>query len=62
MAQSRHGAMSAQSPLSGVKRKFELRAVRSAFDPSRTLSRLDDHGLLVTNISCSSGTIINGGC
>ena len=36
MAQSRHGAMSALSPLSGGKRKSDLRAVRSASDPERT--------------------------
>jgi hypothetical protein len=30
------GAMSDLSPLSGVKRKSDLRADRSAFDPERT--------------------------
>jgi len=54
--------MSDLSPLSRAKRKLDIGAVTSVDDPSRTLSRLDDHGLLVTNISCSSGTIINGGC
>jgi len=42
MAHLGHGEMSALSPLSGVKRKSDLRAVRSAFDPrsSATHSRL----------------------
>jgi hypothetical protein len=31
-----HGAMSELSPLSGVKRKLDLGAVRSAFDTERT--------------------------
>jgi hypothetical protein len=31
-----HGAMSARSPLSGVKRKSDFGAVRSAYDPKRT--------------------------
>src|SRR6478609_1293823 len=33
LAQSGHGAMSARSPLSGVKRKSDFGAVRSAYDP-----------------------------
>jgi hypothetical protein len=36
MAQSGNGAMSALSSLSGVKRKLDLRAVRSAYDPKLT--------------------------
>ena len=35
-AQSGNGTMSALSPLSGVKRKLDLGAVRSAYDPQRT--------------------------
>jgi hypothetical protein len=31
-----HGAMSAKSPFSGVKRKSHFGTVRSAFDPTRT--------------------------
>ena len=33
-----HGAMSDLSPLSGVKRKLDFGAVRSAFDPLQTLA------------------------
>jgi hypothetical protein len=33
----------ATRPLSGAKRKFDLRAVRSAFDPKRTSVDLDQH-------------------
>jgi len=33
--------MSALSPLSGVKRKLDLGAVRSAFDPKPTLAALN---------------------
>src|SRR6266576_6615516 len=36
MALFGHGAMSDLSPLSGVKRKLDFGAVRSAFDPERT--------------------------
>jgi hypothetical protein len=36
LARFGHAAMSALSPLPGVKRKSDLRAVRSAFDPRRT--------------------------
>ena len=35
LAQSGNGAMSALSPHSGVKRKLDLGAVRSASDPAR---------------------------
>src|SRR5260370_37767370 len=35
MARSGHLATSGLSPLSGVKRKSDLRAVRSAYDPGR---------------------------
>ena len=38
MARTGHGAMSALSLLSGVKRKSGLRAVRSVVDPERTSS------------------------
>jgi hypothetical protein len=34
-----HGAMSAPSPLSGVKRKSDLRAISSAFDPGADMTR-----------------------
>jgi hypothetical protein len=36
-----HGAMSARSPLSGVKRKSDFGAVRSAYDPNRTSATSD---------------------
>jgi hypothetical protein len=36
MALFGHGAMSDLSPLSGVKRKSDFRAVRAALDPERT--------------------------
>jgi len=36
MAPKGHGAMSALSPLLGVKRKSDFRAVKSAFDPTAT--------------------------
>jgi hypothetical protein len=39
MALSGHGAMSDMSPLSGVKRKPDFGAVRSAFDPRRDITR-----------------------
>ena len=38
MALYRHRAMSDLSPLSGPKRKLDLGAVRSAFDPTATLA------------------------
>src|SRR5258708_6629178 len=37
-AQNGHGAMSQLSPLSGVERKLDFGAVRSAFDPTETSS------------------------
>src|SRR5260370_4010830 len=40
VARTGHGAMSALSLLSGVKRKSGLRAVRSVVDPERTLTLL----------------------
>jgi hypothetical protein len=40
VAQNGHGVMSDLSPLSGVKRKFDFGAVRSAFDPNTTSSLL----------------------
>jgi hypothetical protein len=36
LARNGHGAMSALSPLSGVKRKSDFWAVRSGFDPTET--------------------------
>jgi hypothetical protein len=38
MALFGHGPMSDLSPLSGVERKSDLGAVRSEFDPQRTLA------------------------
>jgi hypothetical protein len=38
LAQSGNGAMSDLSPLSGVKRKSDLGAVRSAFDPGADMA------------------------
>jgi hypothetical protein len=38
LARNGHGAMSDLSPLSGVKRKLDFGAVRSAFDPTATLA------------------------
>src|SRR6266404_7789338 len=44
MAPSGHGAMSDLSPLSGAKRKSDLGAVRSAYDPERTIARSGSEG------------------
>src|SRR5712672_2861480 len=44
MAPNGHGAMSDLSPLSGAKRKSDLGAVRSAFDPERTIARSGSEG------------------
>ena len=38
LARNRNAAMSAQSPLSGVKRKLDFEAVRSVEDPQQKLA------------------------
>jgi hypothetical protein len=47
LARNGHRGMSDLSPLSGVERKSDLGAVRSAFDPTATFARLLDRRLLL---------------